>query len=518
MEQSRTQPELRATPSVLVVGAGPTGLMLAGELALAGVSCRVLEHRAEESNLTRAFGVHARTLEVLDMRGMADDLLPQGLRVPEVRAQLGKVWLRLDLNHPESRFPYVLIVPQARTEMLLEARARALGVQIVRGSEVVDLRQGETGVELTVDGPDGVRSERADYAVGCDGAHSTVRKLLGVGFVGASYATHIMLADVRLSEESPTVVNPRIGRDGVVLLVPFGDGWYRSIIWDRRREHIPLEKPLGLDEIRESARRIAGTDLGIEDMRWSMRFLSERRQAECYRVGRVFLAGDAAHVHSPLGALGMNTGIQDAMNLGWKLAAEVHGWAPPYLLDSYQAERHPVGREALRVTDLLHRVAVAPGVVRAVRPLLARFLLALGPVRRAMRRRISGLAIAYPPPRGERAHPWTGRRVPDATVRESRLYELMRRGRFVLLDRTGTGEIARVVEEGCSDRVDAVRLAAVATSNWPTVMLLRPDGYAAWASDAPAPGERLSAGRAALQHWCGSATVHETVAERCHTP
>src|SRR5215207_3711624 len=454
MESNQNQRGSVDASSVVVVGAGPTGLMLAGEMALAGVSCRILERRAEESNLTRAFGVHARTLEVLDMRGMADEVLPQGLRVPEVRPHLGKVQLRLDLNHPESRFPYVLIVSQARTEKVLEARARALGVDIVRGAEVVGLRQDDSGVEVMVDGPDGTPTERADYVVGCDGAHSAVRRLLGIGFVGASYDTHIMLADVRLSEELPTAVNAYVGRDGVVLLPTFGGDWHRAVIWDRHREHIPLDEPLGIDEVRDSLRRIAGTDLGVKEMRWSTRFLSERRQAEGYQVGRVFLAGDAAHVHSPLGALGMNTGIQDAMNLGWKLAAEVHGWAPPYLLDSYQAERHPVGREALRVTDLLHRVAVAPGVVRAVRPLLARFLLALGPVRRAMRRRISGLAIAYPPPRGERAHPWTGQRVPDATVGESRLYELMRRGRFVLLDRTGTGEIARVVEEGCSDRVD----------------------------------------------------------------
>src|SRR5918998_6289760 len=152
MEQNRTQPESRATPSVLVVGAGPAGLMLAGELALAGVSCRVLERRDQESNLTRAFGVHARTLEVLDMRGMADELVPQGLRVPEVRPQLGKMRLRLRLNHPESHFPYVLIVSQARTEALLEARARKLGVEIVRGAEVVGLRQDETGVEVLVEG------------------------------------------------------------------------------------------------------------------------------------------------------------------------------------------------------------------------------------------------------------------------------------------------------------------------------------------------------------------------------
>ena len=371
MEPERTQRDAVAAPSVLVVDAGPTGLMLAGELALARASCRILERRTEESNLTRAFGVHARTLEVLDMRGMADDLVSQGLRVLAVRPHLGRARLRLDLNHPESRFPYVLIVPQARTERLLEARARALGAEIIRGAEVVGVRQDDASVELVVKGPDGVRTERADYVVDCDGAHSAVRRLLGVGFVGASYDTHIMLADVRLSEELETAVNAYVGRDGVILLAAFGDGWYRAVIWDRHREHVPLEVPVGIDEVRESLRRIAGIDLKVVEMRWSTRFLSERRQAEFYRVGRAFLAGDAAHVHSPLGALGMNTGIQDATNLGWKLAAEVNGWAPSWLMDSYQAERHPVGLQALRVTDLLQRITLAPAAVRALRPVLA---------------------------------------------------------------------------------------------------------------------------------------------------
>jgi FAD binding domain len=203
--------------------------------------------------------------------------------------------------------------------------------------------------------------------------------------------------------------------------------------------------------------------------------------------------------------LGMNTGIQDAMNLGWKLAAEVQGWAPGWLLDSYHTERHPVGREALRVTDLLQRITVAPAPVRAVRPFLARLLLGLKPVRRALRRRISGLSIAYPPPRGERAHPWTGQRVPDVTFGKSRMYELMRGGRFVLLDRTG--EVARAADEGWSDRVDVVQVPAATTPNWPAATLIRPDGYAAWASDAKAISARLSAGRAALRHWCGSASA-----------
>jgi len=514
MEPERTKRDAVAAPSVLVVGAGPTGLMVAGELALARVSCRILERRTEESNLTRAFGVHARTLEVLDMRGMADDLVSQGLRVPAVRPHLGRAQLRLDLNHPESRFPYVLIVAQARTERLLETRARALGVEIMRGAEVVGVRQDDAGVELAVKGPEGIRTEWADYVVGCDGAHSAVRRLLGVGFVGASYDTHIMLADVRLSEGLETAVNAYVSRDGVVLLPAFGDGWYRAVIWGRRREHVPLEVPVGIEEVRESLRRMAEVDLKVVEMRWSTRFLSERRQAERYRVGRVFLAGDAAHVHSPLGALGMNTGIQDATNLGWKLAAEVHGWAPPWLLNSYQAERHPVGREALRVTDLLQHLTLAPPVVRVVRPILARLVLGVKPLRRALRRRISGLSIAYPSPRGQRVHPWTGQRVPDASLDEFRLYELMRGGRFILLDRTDDGRVARAAEEGWADSVDIVRASTVPTLAWPALLLVRPDGYAAWATNASAPGEQLSAGRAALSHWCGSAIVDSVESER----
>ena len=409
-----------------------------------------------------------------------------------------------------------------RLTQLLEQPKRLVGLVLgeqhsrVRGTEVVGLRQDEASVEVIVNGPEGTRTERADFVVGCDGAHSTVRRLLNVGFVGATYETHIMLADVRISEELPTAVNAYVGRDGVVLLPAFGDGWYRGVIWDKRREHIPLDEPLGVGEVGESLRRIVGFDLGIKEMRWSTRFLSERRQAERYRTGRAFLAGDAAHVHSPLGALGMKTGIQDAMNLGWKLAAEILGWAQPWLLDSYHAERHPVGSQALRVTDLLQRLTLAPPVVRTVRPILARLVLGVRPVRRAMRRRISDLSIAYLPPRGQRLHPWTGRRVPDASFGESRLYELMHDGRFILLDRTPDGRVARAAKERWTDRVDIVRASTTSTRDWPAVLLVRPDGYAAWAGDTSEPGERLSAGLAALRHWCGSAITYAAV-QRHHT-
>jgi 2-polyprenyl-6-methoxyphenol hydroxylase-like FAD-dependent oxidoreductase len=489
-------------PSALIIGAGPTGLALASELALAGVQCRILERRDTESNLTRAFGVHARTLELLDMRGEADKLVPQGVQVPEVRPKLGRRPLRLSLRHPDSRFPFVLIVAQARTEQLLAERAKALGVEVVHGAEVVDLRQDDTGVEVVVDGPDGRRTERADYVVGCDGARSAVRRLIGVGFVGASYDTHILLADVRLAEELPTAIGAWLSKRGIALIPPFGDGWYRAVIWDRDRQDVPLDEPLGVDEVRDSLRAIAGTDFGLREMRWSTRFLSERRQADHYRVGRVFIAGDAAHVHSPLGALGMNTGIQDAMNLGWKIAAAMHGWAPSWLLDSYETERHPVGREALLVTDLLQRLTLASGPVRALRPLVARLALSLPPVRRALRRRLAGLSIAYPP-RGRRPeHRWIGRRAPDLTLGDSRLYEHMRRGTFTLLDRTSEGRFADQAAGGWADRVETVRAPQTAAPGWPTVALIRPDGYVAWAtSRTDQPGIL----RAALERWCGTA-------------
>jgi 2-polyprenyl-6-methoxyphenol hydroxylase-like FAD-dependent oxidoreductase len=233
-----------------------------------------------------------------------------------------------------------------------------------------------------------------------------MRRLLGVRFSGRSYDTRIVLADSRFERDLPLAVNPFVGRDGVVLLPPYGDGWYRATIWDRTRQHVPLDQPVDLEEVRDSVRRIAGDDLGLAEMSWSTRFLSERRQAESYRVGRVFLAGDAAHVHSPLGAMGMSTGIQDAANLSWKLTAAVQGWAPPWLLDSYQRERHPAGRTALRFTDLMMRLAVAPAPVRLLRSLLVPTIMNQHRVSEAMRRTISGLGIAYQAPPAPSTRLW----------------------------------------------------------------------------------------------------------------
>src|SRR6185503_5168924 len=340
------------TPDVVVVGAGPTGLMLACELALGGANARLLEERTDTPNITRAFAVHARTLELLDARGLAEELLPRGVPVREVAPPGGST---LNLGELPTRFGMVLIVPQSGTERVLQARADELGVEIVRGAEVVGLTQDGDGVTVECAGGDTVR---AAYVVGCDGAHSTVRSQLGIDFVGKQYETHILLADLQLSRAPGETLTGITNEKGVVLVIPFGDGWFRAIVWDRLREQAPLSEPVTEDEIRDAVCRIAGHDYGLTEMRWSSRFLSERRQARHYRKGRVFLAGDAAHVHSPLGGQGMNTGIGDAMNLGWKLAAAVRGSAPPSLLDTYEAERHPVGADVLRLTDVFNQIVL----------------------------------------------------------------------------------------------------------------------------------------------------------------
>ena len=470
-----------ATNEIVVVGAGPTGLMLACELALGGVKARLLEERTVMPNITRAFAVHARTLELLDARGLADDLLARGVPVYEIAPAPGAT---LNLRELPTRFGMVLIVPQSGTERALQARADELGVEIVRGAQVVGLAQDDDGVSVDLASGDPVR---ADYVVGCDGAHSAVRRLVGIDFVGKQYETHILLADVRLALPPAEPLFGRTSAEGAVIIIPFGDGWFRAIAWDRLREQAPLSEPVTVDEMRDAFGRIAGEDFGMSDMRWSSRFLSERRQARHYRAGRVFLAGDAAHVHSPLGGQGMNTGIGDAMNLGWKLAATVRGSAPPWLLDSYERERHPVGASVLKLTDAFNQLVLGRSAVRrALRRVVIRSLFGIPRSRRLVGGRLSGVGIAYPRPRGDDR--MVGARMPDIECDGTRLYELLRDGRFVLV----TAAPVAV------DRPDIV-CAVGANSELPDAVLVRPDGYVAWASERPPTTAALSA---AIDHWC----------------
>jgi 2-polyprenyl-6-methoxyphenol hydroxylase-like FAD-dependent oxidoreductase len=464
-----------------VVGAGPTGLMLACELAEGGVKARLLEQRADMPNITRAFAVHARTLELLDARGLADELIPRGLVVPQIAPPGGT---SLDLTELRSRYGMVLMVPQSGTERLLQTRADELGVEIVRGAEVVGLTQDDDGVTVECAGGDSVH---ADYVVGCDGAHSAVRTLLGIDFVGKQYETHILLADVHLESPPQEGLFAKASPAGVVLFVPFGDGLFRAIAWDRLREQAPLREPVTLDEIRGAFDRIAGDDFGMTEMSWSSRFLSERRQARHYRRGRAFLAGDAAHVHSPLGGQGMNTGLGDAMNLGWKLAAAVRGSAPSWLLDTYERERHPVGASVLRMTDAFNRIVLDRSAVRrAMRSFALGTILRIPRTRRMIADRISGIGIAYPHSRDEDR--MVGRRMPDVLCDGKRLYELLRSAKFVLVT-------AAPVQ---LDRPDIVH-AVDDHPELPDAVLVRPDGYVAWASERMPDAEHISA---AINHWC----------------
>lgn len=472
---------LVGSPDVVVVGAGPTGLMLACELALGGVKAWLLEERTDVPNITRAFAVHARTLELLDARGLADELLTRGIHVREIAPPGGAT---LNLRELHTRFGMVLMVPQSGTEHLLEARANELGVEIVRGAQVVGLTQDDDGVTVELAGRDAMR---ADYVVGCDGAHSTVRRLLGIDFVGKQYETHILLADVRLASPPAETLFAKTGSEGVVLFVPFGDGWFRAIAWDRLREQAPLSEPVTLDEIRDAFRRIAHNDFGMSEMRWSSRFLSERRQARHYRDRRVFLAGDAAHVHSPLGGQGMNTGLGDAMNLGWKLAAATRGSAPSWLLDTYETERHPVGAGVLRMTDAFNQLVLNTSAVRrAVRSFALGALLRIPRSRKMLAERLSGIGIAYPRSRDE---DWmVGRRMPDIECDGKWLYGLLRDGKFVLVT-------AVPVDLGRPDIVHAVDKKP----ELPDAVLVRPDGYVAWANERMPSTAELSA---AINHWC----------------
>ncbi|MEU6984280.1 rifampin monooxygenase [Streptomyces sp. NPDC046324] len=454
---------------VIVAGGGPTGLMLAAELRLHGVRVVVLEKEAEPTLQSRAQGLHVRSIEVMEQRGLLERFLPLGKQVTAggFFAGLSETWPEgLDTAHS-----YVLAVPQQITERLLGERATELGAEILRGSELVGLSQDDDGV--TVELADGTRL-RSRYLVGCDGGRSTVRKLLGIDFPGDPSTVETLLGEMELtaSPEELAAVMAEVRKTQLRFgAMRQADGTYRVVVPAEGVAEDRTTAPT-LEEFKQQLRAYGGTDFGAHSPRWLSRFGNATRLAERYRSGRVLLAGDAAHIHPPTGGQGLNLGIQDAFNLGWKLAAEVAGWAPEGLLDSYQTERHPVAADVLDNTRAqMELMSTAPGA-QAVRRLMSE-LIGFEEVNRYLIEKITGIGIRYDFGEG---HDLLGRRLRDVKLKRGSLYELTHEGRGLLLDRTG-----RLSVDGWADRVDHV--VDVSEELDAPAVLLRPDGHVAWVGE-----------------------------------
>ncbi|MFD2768413.1 FAD-dependent oxidoreductase [Micromonospora eburnea] len=483
--------------TVAIAGAGPVGLMLAGELSAAGVPTVVIERLGAARPDVPGMAINPTVVELLEQRGLMDALREDGVALPHAFF----AHLVLDPARLRQQRPLNFMVRQATLEQRLAEYAVKSGAEIRRGHEIIGVEQDDSGVTVQVRTAGGEDTVRCRYLVGCDGVDSSVRQLAGIGFPGAETPFYGILGDVDASEELYGHLGARQYPDGLFTVAPSGPGTMRVTVGVFDVEPPDRERPPSIAEFREQIRRVSGLDVALGDAHWLSRWFQVDRQAETYRRGDVFLAGDAAHVNFPLGGLSLSTGIEDAVNLGWKLAGVIRGWAPDRLLDTYQGERYPVAERARAIIAAQTALMQPGGRAEPMRDLLAE-LIVFDDVNEHLVKAVGGLDVRYDLP-GTAGHPLVGHRLADIPLAtaggSTSTAALLHGGRGVLLDLCG-GALVDEMGSGWQERVDGV-VAEPATVVGAAGLLLRPDGRVAWATrDREAVGLRE-----ALDRWFGPA-------------
>lgn len=469
--------------AVVIAGGGPTGLMLAGELALAGVDVAIVERRPDQRLAgLRAGGLHARTIEMLDQRGIADRFLEQGQLGPA----LGFHMIRLDISDFPTRHNYLLALRQNHIERILAEWVSELKVPIYRGHEVAGFTQNNSRVDIDLSNDHRLQ---AKYLVGCDGGRSTIRKVAGIEFAGWDPTMSWMIAEVEMSEEPAWGF--RSNAFGIHALGKIEEGGRVGVVLTEPRLMTSGEPTLR--DLSEALVAVYGTDYGVHSPTWLSRFTDMTRQAATYRDRRVLLAGDAAHIHPPMGGQGLNIGVQDAVNLGWKLAQVVKRTSPESLLDTYHAERYPVAARVLQNTMAQVALRRMDDRSKAMGDILSE-LLGMDEPRKRMAAEMSGLGVHYDFGEG---HPLLGRRMPDLDLVTAdgplRVFTLLHDARPVFLNLRNAGDFDIAPWADRVRQVDAVysgawELPALGVVEAPAAVLVRPDGYVAWVGDGTHPG------------------------------